>query len=126
VTVLNLQQVGLNDNFFELGGDSILSIQVVSRARQAGIHFSPRDLFQHQTVQSPGQRGHVHEQVTAEQGLLTGPSGMTPIQHWFFDSEIPARQHWNQALVLAPARPWTRTCWNRRCWPYWNTTTPCA
>ncbi|MFW2163237.1 phosphopantetheine-binding protein, partial [Acinetobacter beijerinckii] len=33
--VLNVEQVGLDDNFFELGGDSILSIQVVSRARQA-------------------------------------------------------------------------------------------
>ncbi len=50
--VLNVERVGLGDNFFELGGDSILSIQVVSRARQLGIHFSPRDLFQHQTVQS--------------------------------------------------------------------------
>ncbi len=40
--VLKLAQVGLRDNFFELGGDSIVSIQVVSRARQAGIHFTPR------------------------------------------------------------------------------------
>ncbi|MBJ2240825.1 non-ribosomal peptide synthetase [Pseudomonas sp. MF6768] len=102
--VLNVQQVGLHDNFFELGGDSILSIQVVSRARQAGIHFSPRDLFQHQTVQALAVVATCSEQVTAEQGLLTGPSGMTPIQHWFFDSEIPARQHWNQALVLAPVQ----------------------
>ncbi len=39
--VLNVERVGLGDNFFELGGDSILSIQVVSRARQLGIHFSP-------------------------------------------------------------------------------------
>ncbi|WP_277965042.1 amino acid adenylation domain-containing protein, partial [Pseudomonas sp. RIT-To-2] len=30
--VLKVPQVGLNDNFFELGGDSIVSIQVVSRA----------------------------------------------------------------------------------------------
>ncbi|WP_256658338.1 non-ribosomal peptide synthetase [Pseudomonas sp. DG56-2] len=49
--VLKLERVGLNDNFFELGGDSIISIQVVSRARQAGIDFTPKDLFQHQTVQ---------------------------------------------------------------------------
>ncbi|WP_332971378.1 condensation domain-containing protein, partial [Clostridioides difficile] len=78
--------------------------QVVSRARQAGIHFSPRDLFQHQTVQALAAVATCSEQVTAEQGLLTGPSGLTPIQHWFFDSEIPARQHWNQALVLAPVQ----------------------
>ncbi|RDS90836.1 non-ribosomal peptide synthetase [Pseudomonas fluorescens] len=100
--VLNVQQVGLDDNFFELGGDSILSIQVVSRARQAGIHFSPRDLFQHQTVQTLAAVATRSEQVIAEQGVLTGPSGLTPIQHWFFDSDIPARQHWNQALVLKP------------------------
>ncbi|WP_230116138.1 condensation domain-containing protein, partial [Stenotrophomonas lactitubi] len=100
--VLNVEQVGLDDNFFELGGDSILSIQVVSRARQAGIHFSPRDLFQHQTVQSLAAVATRSELIIAEQGLLTGPSGLTPIQHWFFDTDIPARQHWNQALVLKP------------------------
>ena len=100
--VLNVQQVGLDDNFFELGGDSILSIQVVSRARQAGIHFSPRDLFQHQTVQTLAAVATRSEQVTAEQGVLTGSSGLTPIQHWFFDTDVPARQHWNQALVLKP------------------------
>ena len=42
------------------------------------------------------------EQVTAEQGVLSGSSGLTPIQHWFFDTDIPPRQHWNQALVLKP------------------------
>ncbi|HEY2736964.1 MAG TPA: amino acid adenylation domain-containing protein, partial [Thermoanaerobaculia bacterium] len=48
--VLGRERVGVHDNFFELGGDSILSIQVVSRARQAGLQLSPRDLFQNQTV----------------------------------------------------------------------------
>ena len=100
--VLNVQQVGLDDNFFELGGDSILSIQVVSRARQASIHFSPRDLFQHQSVRTLAAVATRTEQVTAQQGVLTGNSGLTPIQHWFFDTEIPQRQHWNQALLLKP------------------------
>jgi amino acid adenylation domain-containing protein/non-ribosomal peptide synthase protein (TIGR01720 family) len=100
--VLNVEQVGLNDNFFELGGDSILSIQVVSRARQQGIHFSPRDLFQHQTVQTLAAVATRTGQVTAEQGLLSGESRLTPIQRWFFDTAIAQRQHWNQALLLQP------------------------
>ncbi len=100
--VLNVGQVGLNDNFFELGGDSILSIQVVSRARQQGIHFTPRDLFQHQTVQTLAAVATRSQQVLAEQGLLQGESGLTPIQHWFFERQIPNQHHWNQALVLAP------------------------
>ena len=45
--MLAIENVGLEDNFFELGGDSIVSMQVVSRARQAGIVLSPKDLFQH-------------------------------------------------------------------------------
>ncbi|WP_265533556.1 non-ribosomal peptide synthetase [Pseudomonas saponiphila] len=100
--VLNLQQVGLNDNFFELGGDSILSIQVVSRARQLGLHFTPRDLFQHQTVQTLAQVASHTQQVSAEQGQLSGEAPLTPIQHWFFDAAIPQPQHWNQALLLEP------------------------
>ncbi|WP_338580278.1 non-ribosomal peptide synthetase [Pseudomonas sp. ML2-2023-6] len=100
--VLNLKQVGLDDNFFELGGDSILSIQVVSRARQLGIHFSPRDLFQHQTVQALANVATRTEQNRAEQGLLRGESALTPIQHWFFDTDMPNREHWNQSLLLAP------------------------
>ncbi|HJX28917.1 MAG TPA: condensation domain-containing protein, partial [Thermoanaerobaculia bacterium] len=48
--VLNRETVGVHDNFFELGGDSILGIQVVSRAQQAGFGLTARDLFQHQTV----------------------------------------------------------------------------
>jgi len=48
--VLGLERVGVYDNFFELGGDSIRTIQIVSRARQAGLELQPRDLFEHQTV----------------------------------------------------------------------------
>ena len=101
--VLNVARVGLNDNFFELGGDSILSIQVVSRARQQGIHFTPRDLFQHQTVQTLAAVAARSEQVRAEQGLLSGESALTPVQHWFFERQRSNPQHWNQALVLEPA-----------------------
>ena len=46
------RRVGIWDNFFELGGDSIISIQLVSRARQAGLVITPRAVFQHQTVEA--------------------------------------------------------------------------
>ncbi|HKP82394.1 MAG TPA: amino acid adenylation domain-containing protein, partial [Pyrinomonadaceae bacterium] len=48
--VLGLSEVGIHDNFFELGGDSILSIQIVARANQAGLRLAPKHLFQYQTV----------------------------------------------------------------------------
>ncbi|HEX3758843.1 MAG TPA: amino acid adenylation domain-containing protein, partial [Kofleriaceae bacterium] len=48
--VLGLGRVGIDDNFFALGGDSIMSIQLVNRARKAGIEITPRAVFQHQAV----------------------------------------------------------------------------
>ncbi|MBK5007741.1 non-ribosomal peptide synthetase [Pseudomonas sp. S32] len=108
--VLNLAQVGVNDNFFELGGDSILSIQVVSRARQAGLQFSPRDLFQHQTIQTLAAVVQRSDTASAiEQGQRTGQTGLTPIQHWFFDSDVPQPQHWNQAVLLQARQPLDET-----------------
>ena len=104
--VLNVQRIGVQDNFFELGGDSILSIQVVSRARQLGLQFTPRDLFQHQTIQTlAAVVTQSDTQAAIEQGPLQGQVALTPIQHWFFDSEVPQPQHWNQAVLLQPREP---------------------
>ncbi|RCL20454.1 non-ribosomal peptide synthetase, partial [Pseudomonas sp. AFG_SD02_1510_Pfu_092] len=100
--VLKLAQVGLTDNFFELGGDSIISLQVVSRARQAGILFTPKDLFEAQTVQALARRARRGDSVAIDQGPVTGEMPLTPIQHWFFAQPIAARHHWNQSLLLTP------------------------
>ena len=104
--VLKLPQVGLNDNFFELGGDSIISIQVVSRARQAGIRLNPKDLFQHQTVQRlalVAQWGA--DESSIDQQAVTGTALLLPIQQQFFEDDIPERHHWNQSVLLKPREP---------------------
>jgi len=48
--VLNFSPVEIEDNFFEIGGDSILSIQVIAKARALGMDLSPNQLFEHQTI----------------------------------------------------------------------------
>ncbi|TBV12885.1 non-ribosomal peptide synthase/polyketide synthase [Stutzerimonas kirkiae] len=98
--VLGVAAVGIDDNFFALGGDSILSIQVVSRARQAGIQFSAKDLFQHQSVRTLAAAARLDAVMAVARGPVTGPSELTPIQHWFFQQPMPYRQHWNQSLLL--------------------------
>ncbi|OCW23265.1 non-ribosomal peptide synthetase, partial [Pseudomonas sp. S3E12] len=100
--VLGVEQVGLDDNFFELGGDSIISIQVVSRARQAGIRLSPRDLFQYQSVRSLALVAGFEPATVIDQGPARGEVILTPVQQSFFAQAIPARHHWNQSLLLTP------------------------
>ncbi|HHW2784880.1 non-ribosomal peptide synthase/polyketide synthase [Pseudomonas aeruginosa] len=102
--LLGVERVGLDDNFFSLGGDSIVSIQVVSRARQAGLQLSPRDLFQHQNIRSLALAAKAGA-ATAEQGPASGEVALAPVQRWFFERAIPNRQHWNQSLLLQARQP---------------------
>jgi len=44
--VLGLDRAGPEDSFLDLGGDSITSLLLVARARQAGLAVSVREVFQ--------------------------------------------------------------------------------
>ncbi|MBV9774972.1 MAG: AMP-binding protein, partial [Gemmatimonadetes bacterium] len=107
--LLRVERVGIHDDFFELGGDSILSIQVVSRARQAGLHLTPRQLFENPTVAALAAVVGTGVVAGAEQGTVTGAVELTPIQRWFFAQEVPERDRWNMSRLfevrgaLAPA-----------------------
>jgi amino acid adenylation domain-containing protein/non-ribosomal peptide synthase protein (TIGR01720 family) len=83
--LLRVDSLGVHDNFFDLGGDSLLAIQMVSRAGRAGISLSLRQLFRHQTVAELAAAVEAAPAVRAEQGWVTGPVPMTPGQVWFFD-----------------------------------------
>lgn len=90
------------DRFFALGGDSILAIQVVSRARAAGIGLTPQDIFQYPTLGDLAQAVEGRGVVPVFQEPATGPQSLTPIQSWFLARDLPEAHHWNQAIVLTP------------------------
>jgi amino acid adenylation domain-containing protein/non-ribosomal peptide synthase protein (TIGR01720 family) len=97
--LLGMEQVGIHDNFFALGGDSILSMQVIARAAQEGWQLTPRQLFQHQTIAELAAVA-VAARPAADQSPIVGDLPLTPIQHWFFQQDLHAPQHWNLALLL--------------------------
>ncbi|MEV4053508.1 non-ribosomal peptide synthase/polyketide synthase [Amycolatopsis sp. NPDC049688] len=103
--VLGVPGVGVEDNFFELGGDSILSIQVVSRARRHGLALTPRDLFAHQTVAALAVAAGSAAVTAAEQGPVTGPAALTPIQHWFFAGDFGDPNGFTQSVRIERAEP---------------------
>ncbi|WP_447002781.1 amino acid adenylation domain-containing protein [Saccharothrix isguenensis] len=98
--VLGAARVGVRDNFFTLGGDSILGIQVVTRARRAGLVLTSRDIFAHQTIAAIAP--HVTRDLppTAEQGMVTGEAPLTPIQRWFLESHTVRPEHFDQSVVV--------------------------
>ncbi len=103
--VLKIPRVGIRDNFFELGGDSILSIQVVARANQAGLKISPLQIFQYQTIEQLAAVAEETTPIIAEQGVVTGEVPVTPIQLWFFEQKFKKKQHWNQSVLFTITRP---------------------
>ncbi|MDQ3898410.1 MAG: amino acid adenylation domain-containing protein [Actinomycetota bacterium] len=98
--VLGVERVGVRDNFFELGGDSILTVQVVARARRAGLHLVTKDLFARQTIESLAPHVVAVEGGQSEQEAVVGPVPLTPIQHWFFDTYRANPAHFNQSVLM--------------------------
>ncbi|CAL9399375.1 amino acid adenylation domain-containing protein [Streptomyces sp. enrichment culture] len=98
--VLGLPCVGVDDGFFDLGGDSIVSIQLVARARKAGLLLTPRDVFEHKTVEAlAGVAAAVDR--TAEDGpdAGIGTVGATPIVRWLEERGGPV-DRFNQSMLL--------------------------
>ncbi|GAA0618364.1 hypothetical protein GCM10009547_20850 [Sporichthya brevicatena] len=81
--VLRLPRVGADDDFFALGGDSIVAIQLVIRARAAGLRLTPRTVFEHRTVAALARAATpvaAAGPIDPDAGI--GTFGLTPIMRW--------------------------------------------
>src|SRR5262249_43314048 len=83
--LLGVERVGIHDNFFELGGDSIVSIQLVSRARRQGIGITINQLFRHPNIAELARVAETAQETTLWQGPVMGDAPLTAIQQWFFE-----------------------------------------
>ena len=80
--VLGAERVGVDDSFFDLGGDSIRSMQVVARARAAGVVCRPRDVFVEQTVAGLARVAVVADGAAGPVDEGLGAVAATPITRW--------------------------------------------
>jgi amino acid adenylation domain-containing protein len=79
--LLTRDRVGIHENFFEIGVDSIIGIQIVSRARKAGLILDPSDLFNHPNVAelaSAARRTSIDEASRGTSGIAIAPFSMAP------------------------------------------------
>ncbi|WP_156652998.1 non-ribosomal peptide synthetase, partial [Methylobacterium sp. Leaf104] len=97
---LGLTTIHPDQNFFEAGGDSILSLQIVARLREAGFAAQPRQIFAHQSVAALARVLRTRDTEAPAPALPEGPAPLTPIQAWFLRQDMPRPDHWNQSLRL--------------------------
>ncbi|WP_282550171.1 non-ribosomal peptide synthetase, partial [Streptomyces rochei] len=101
--ILGVESAGVDDGFFDLGGDSILSIQLVGRARAAGLVLSVRDVFEHQTpallARSAAEGAGPDRSARDTDVPAYGPTPRTPMMGWFADLGSDMAE-FNQSLVL--------------------------
>jgi amino acid adenylation domain-containing protein/non-ribosomal peptide synthase protein (TIGR01720 family) len=102
---LEAAAVGIEDNFFDLGGDSILSMRMVARARQAGVRITSKDLFLHQTISELAPVARTEEALPAGETVVAGPVPLTPIQHEFLLRHQVAPHHYNQSMLVELTGP---------------------
>ncbi|NQY62230.1 MAG: amino acid adenylation domain-containing protein [Alteromonadaceae bacterium] len=98
--LLNIENVGTTDNFFSLGGDSIMSTQLVARARKEGLIFSVKDLFNHQTIAGLIPVINKNKAIEAPQHPITGDQLLIPVQKRFFEMTLSDPNHYNQTILL--------------------------
>ncbi|MEU8925310.1 amino acid adenylation domain-containing protein, partial [Kitasatospora sp. NPDC048545] len=101
--VLGRERVGIDDDFFALGGDSIMSIQLASRARRAGLVVSAKEVFEHRTVAVlAAVATEVDDREQEEQGAGLGPTPLTPIIHYFAELGGPIERLSQWRVLRAP------------------------
>ncbi|MDH3011626.1 amino acid adenylation domain-containing protein [Gordonia alkanivorans] len=104
--LLGEERVSVTESFFALGGDSIMSIQLSSAAKAAGIHLSPREIFELKTIRAmaaaAAASGGPAALIEELPGGGSGDMPLPPVTSWMIEhSEQPSDfADFSQSLVF--------------------------
>ncbi|MEO0661722.1 MAG: AMP-binding protein, partial [Planctomycetota bacterium] len=100
--VLGVEAVGPDDDFFSLGGDSLASIRVLARAHRAGLVVEAHEFGDDPTVAGMARAAarRAGDASTPSRAAAPMSAPPTPIQRWFLDLDLPARDHWNVGVEV--------------------------
>ena len=99
--LLGIDGVGIYDNFLELGGDSLLGVQLASKATARGVRLSPKHLFDHPNIVElaaaidAGLSGNLDVLREAQ-----GAQPLLPIQAWLTE-RMPEFRSWVKVLFFS-------------------------
>jgi amino acid adenylation domain-containing protein/non-ribosomal peptide synthase protein (TIGR01720 family) len=87
--LLGTPALGIDDDFFLLGADSIVAIQLTSRARRAGIRLTPQNVFDHPTIAKLAAVAEVVPEAAVVDDDPVGDFPETPIMRWLSERPGP-------------------------------------
>ncbi|GEK09168.1 non-ribosomal peptide synthetase [Pseudoalteromonas peptidolytica] len=102
--VLNTPSMTAEDDYFALGGDSILSIQIASKAKALKLPVSATDVFTYPSVSALAARlaqQDILVPTDRERLPLVGQLDKLPIQYWFFAQQFAKPSHWDQSVLVS-------------------------
>lgn len=95
--LLGVHPIHRDDDFFELGGDSIVAIQLVSRARQSGVWLDPADIADYPTIARLAEMRRTDNEPVDASDTKEAPA--LPIQLWHLTRGLQHPSHWNQSRL---------------------------
>ncbi|HAT8623630.1 TPA: hypothetical protein JA993_16090, partial [Legionella pneumophila] len=101
-TTLRIEKIGVFDNYFNLGWDSIISIQVISRARKAGLNIVIHDLLENCNIHDLARK--IRNKKSFRSKIVEQYKGsvlLLPIQHWFFNQKFKTPQYFTQDFMFS-------------------------
>lgn len=102
--VLGVEEIGIHDDFFARGGDSIMSLVIAARAREAGVYVTPRDIFRFPTIATLSSALDADEKRPLVDDTGIGPVDLTPVQRWFFELSLPDPHRFVQTFLFKLGR----------------------
>ncbi|MBX9586952.1 MAG: amino acid adenylation domain-containing protein [Gammaproteobacteria bacterium] len=101
--ILRIKHIGRNDNFFAMGGDSIIAMQIITKAYHDGWKLKAADIFHYPCISKLAPRLKPIQSKTSNESItdtIEGNIPLTPIQHWFFESAYSMTSSFSQYVLL--------------------------
>ena len=102
--VLKVKKISIYDNFFHLGGDSINCLQIISKARNSGLFFTARQIFQYPTIAGLAEVTDTSFHENEAEIVAEGTLPLIPVQKWFFEHYGNFPHYYNQSVLLKTQR----------------------
>ncbi len=102
---LGVRAVGLTDHLFDIGADSLLAARISILAREAGYALTPRDLYEHPTLEALAAYARTARPAENDHPVPEGDVPLSPMQRYYLSWAQPNPHKFNLGFIARLAKP---------------------